>query len=63
MAAPVSSEKSIDAPIIADGGVTAPATALADPYQALDELMAVVEELCPVWPPRPTFANESNYRL
>jgi hypothetical protein len=58
-----SSEKSIDAPIVAGGGVTAPETVLADPCQALDELMAVLEELCPVWPPRPTFSNESNYRL
>jgi hypothetical protein len=35
----------------------------ADPFQALDELMAVVEELCPVWPSRPTFTNESKNRL
>jgi hypothetical protein len=58
-----SSEKSTDAPIIAGGGVPAPERVVADPYQALDELMAVIEELCPVWPPRPTFTSESNYRL
>lgn len=59
-----SSEKSTDAPIVAGGGVTAPEPVRADPYQVLDELMVVVEELCPVWPARPTFrANESNYRL
>lgn len=58
-----SSEKSTDAPIIAEGGVNVPSPAPADPYQALDELMAVIEELCPVWPPRPTFTNESNNRL
>ena len=45
------------------GGVTLPLAAPADPFQALDELMAVVEVLCPVWPPRPPFINASNNRL
>jgi hypothetical protein len=58
-----SSEKSTDTPISAGGGISAPEAVLDDPYRALDELMAVVEELCPVWPPRPTFADGSNYRL
>jgi hypothetical protein len=58
-----SSEKSTDAPIVAGGGVTTPQAVLADPYQALDDLMVVIEELCPVWPPRPTFADESTYLL
>ncbi|MGD9597390.1 MAG: hypothetical protein AB7G76_03345 [Steroidobacteraceae bacterium] len=31
-----------------------PATsAERDPYEALDDLMCVLEELCPRWPPRP----------
>lgn len=58
-----SSEKLTDSPFVAEGGVSSPSPAPADPYQALDELMAVIEELCPVWPPRPTFTNESNNRL
>ncbi len=31
-----------------------------DPYRALDELMAAVEALCPVWPARaePTVARK-----
>lgn len=58
-----SSEKSTDAPIVADGGVAPALAAPADPFQALDDLMAVVEELCPVWPPRPIFTNERNNRL
>ena len=28
-----------------------------DPYRALDDLMAVVEVLCPVWPPREGFVD------
>lgn len=58
-----SSEKSTDAPIVAEGGVTPSADPPADPFQALDDLMVVVEELCPVWPSRPIFTNESNNRL
>ena len=58
-----SSEKSTDAPIIAAGGVTVPPAVPADPYRALEELMAVIEELCPVWPPRPPFADDSSYLL
>lgn len=26
-----------------------------DPFEALDDLMCVIEELCPAWPERPTF--------
>jgi hypothetical protein len=31
-----------------------------DPYQQLRELMVVIEELCPTWPERETFAG---YRI
>jgi len=48
---------------VADGGMTAPAAGPADPFQALDDLMVVVEEWCPVWPSPPIFINESNDRL
>ena len=58
-----SSKKSTDAPIVAEGGLNQSADSPADPFQALDDLMVVVEELCPVWPARPTFADESNYLL
>lgn len=34
-----------------------------DPYFVLDQLMVVVEALCPVWPPRPTFADAGEMRL
>lgn len=39
-------------PFAAEGGIPAPSPSDGDPYQALDELMAVVEALCPVWPRR-----------
>jgi hypothetical protein len=33
-----------------------------DPYRALDDLMEVLEVLCPRWPPRPV-ARGDDYRL
>jgi hypothetical protein len=44
--------KAPEAPIAGEGGVAAPFLDQRDPYQALDELMVVVEALCPTWPPR-----------
>lgn len=34
-----------------------------DPYALLADLMAVVEELCPRWPERDTFAGSRVFRL
>lgn len=41
-----------DALLAADGGLSPARAREKDPYQALDDLMAAVEALCPVWPPR-----------
>jgi hypothetical protein len=49
--------KSVEPPFAAEGGLGAPVSAGEDPYQTLDELMVVVEVLCPVWPPREGFIN------
>lgn len=56
-------KKSADVHMVAEGGVTSPITPPVDPFQALDDLMVVVEELCPVWPEREPFANEARNRL
>jgi hypothetical protein len=45
----------IEAPI-------APSSA-QDPFQALDDLMQVIEALCPVWPPRDPFADSDIFIL
>jgi hypothetical protein len=34
-----------------------------DPYRVLDDLMAVVEALCPVWPPREIDGPMNDLRL
>ena len=46
-----------DAPLAADGGLALPATRPEDPFRALDDLMAVVEALCPIWPQRGPFVD------
>ncbi len=52
-----------DQPIAGDGGVRVPVTAPQDPYRTLDDLMAVVEALCPRWPMRETFAGADEMLL
>lgn len=54
-----SCEKSTDAPFVADGGVRVPPDRPADPYRELDDLMVVVEQLCPRWPARDIFRHEN----
>ena len=49
--------KSTEAPLAGDGGLPAPACGGEDPFQMLDDLMAVVETLCPVWPQRDAFVD------
>lgn len=34
-----------------------------DPFAELDDLMCVVEALCPAWPDRPTFAGSVMFLL
>jgi hypothetical protein len=34
-----------------------PAAPQSDPFRALDDLMSVVEALCPTWPERGPFVN------
>jgi hypothetical protein len=41
----------------------APAEPVLDPFRALDDLMVVVEALCPVWPDRPTFEGSMHFLL
>jgi hypothetical protein len=44
----------------AEGGLpAAPLEPTQDPFRTLDELMVVVEALCPVWPDRPTFEGST----
>lgn len=58
-----SCERCVEAPIAAEGGLPAAAPCGDDPWRALDELMAVVEALCPEWPERPTFREDAKFLL
>jgi hypothetical protein len=58
----VSGEGLKNHPFVGEGGVPYTADATRDPFAALDDLMTVVEALCPVWPTRePT--KEGSYWL
>ena len=50
-------------PLLAEGGVTEPIPPAADPFAALDDLMKVVEALCPRWPEREPFREGPYWRL
>lgn len=49
--------------IAADGGVVAPPAVEPDPYKSLDDLMVVVEALCPRWPERECFTGQEKFKL
>jgi len=40
-----------------------PVQTIRDPFEALDDLMVVVEALCPTWPHRESFGTMTDLRL
>ena len=51
-------------PFAADGGIThVPAVTSRDPFEALDDLMTVIEALCPVWPNREIFSSTDRFLI
>lgn len=55
--------KSVEQPLANEGGLEQSVRQEADPYGALDDLMAVVETLCPEWPQRPALLNTDRMLL
>jgi hypothetical protein len=49
--------------LVAEGGAPAVSTGCRDPYEALDDLMLLVETLCPAWPPREGLGPMDTLRL
>jgi hypothetical protein len=49
--------------LAAEGGVTVGVQDPREPFAALDDLMVVVEALCPAWPPRDAFGPMPDLRL
>jgi hypothetical protein len=52
-----------DPPFAADAGIQSPAAQPEDGFRALDDLMVVIEALCPLWPAREPFAICGNMLL
>jgi hypothetical protein len=51
-------------PFAADGGMTyAPTATNRDPFETLDDLMTVIEALCPVWPNREIFSSTDRFLI
>jgi hypothetical protein len=51
-------------PIASDGGIThVPAAADRDPFETLDDLMTVIEALCPIWPRRGIFSSTDRFLI
>jgi len=51
-------------PFAADGGMThVPAATSRDPFEAFDDLMTVIEALCPVWPNREIFSSNDRFLI
>lgn len=58
-----SSERRPDPPFAADAGIPSLPAQPEDWFRALDDLMVVVEALCPLWPARAPFAVSGNMLL
>ncbi len=58
-----SSRKSSNQPIAGDAFADTPHHSERDPYERLAELMQVIQELCPQWPQRETFAAHRVFLL
>ena len=51
-------------PFAADGGLPdVPVASSRDPFEALDDLMTVIEALCPVWPDREVFSATDRFLI
>ena len=51
-------------PFAGDGGKAhVPAATSRDPFEALDDLMTVIEALCPVWPNRAIFSSTDRFLI
>jgi len=59
----MNSSETVDHPLSSEGGLHWPAHDRHDPFEAVDELMQVVEALCPTWPSRAPFPRSATFIL
>jgi hypothetical protein len=50
-------------PLASDGGIDTTPEDVADPFERLDDMMQVIEALCPVYPQRAPFEGSGKFRL
>lgn len=50
-------------PLVGDGGLERTIQTSGDPFEALADLMEVVEALCPIWPVRHSTLSEGRFLL
>jgi hypothetical protein len=50
-------------PLAAAGGIATAPSQVKDPFAELDDLMVVIEALCPTWPQRELFTTTGDWRL
>ena len=50
-------------PLASSGGISPRPTDARNPFEVLDDLMQVVEALCPAWPQRELFQNTAVFKL
>lgn len=50
-------------PLSSSGGLRTPLLDLREPFEVLDDLMQVVEALCPTWPHRDLFRDAADFKL
>lgn len=58
-----SSAKTPDYPLVREGGLPPQPSNAEDPFKSFDDLMAVVEALCPTWPERAIFSDSARFLL
>jgi hypothetical protein len=59
----VNSSDAVLHPLSSDGGLSMPQIDTRDPFEALDDLMQVIEALCPTWPRRELFPDTAAFKL
>jgi hypothetical protein len=59
----MSSSERLEHPLSSEGGLHLPAHDSRDPFEAVDDLMQVVEALCPTWPSRAPFPSSATFIL
>ncbi len=59
----MSSKEQQPHPLASEGGINESQADSRGPFEVLDDLMLVIEALCPTYPERDTFADSAAFKL